>query len=177
MRRVVLFIAMSLDGYIADEKGNVDWLMGQEPGKDDMESYDEFIKDISTVVMGWNTYHQLITELSPDKWIYSGLKSYVLTHRNLPEEEEIEFADEDVCKLVQKLKETSPKDIWICGGAAVVQPLIKENLVDQYYISVIPTILGGGVRLFEGGCSEIKLRLVDTKRYNGIVDLVYERRE
>lgn len=177
MRRVILFIAMSLDGYIADEKGNVDWLMGQEPGRDDMVSYDEFIKEISTIVIGWNTYHQLITELSPGKWFYSGFKSYVLTHRNLPPIKEIEFVEEDVCKLVRGLKETSPKDIWICGGAAVVWPLIKEDLIDRYYISVIPTILGSGIRLFEGGCSEIKLKLTETQKYNGIVDLVYERRE
>lgn len=176
MKRVVLFIAMSLDGYIADCEGNVDWLMGQEPQQDDMVSYDEFIKKISTVVIGWNTYHQIITELSPGKWFYSGLKSYVLTHRRLPSTGEIVFVDEDVCKLVRDLQETSSKDIWICGGAAVIRPLIEADLIDQYYISVIPTILGDGIRLFEGKSSEIKLRLVNTKRYNGIVDLVYERR-
>ena len=65
MRKVTLFIAMSLDGYIADRNGSVDWLAGQEPDYDDMESYHEFIKDIDTVVMGWNTYHQVATELSP----------------------------------------------------------------------------------------------------------------
>ena len=63
--KVVLFIAMSLDGYIADQYGNVDWLAGEEPDRNDMESYDTFIQDIDTVVMGWNTYHQIVTELSP----------------------------------------------------------------------------------------------------------------
>lgn len=179
MKKVILFIAMSLDGYIADKEGDVDWLAGQEPGQDDMVSYDEFIKGISTIVIGWNTYHQLITELSPGKWFYSGLKSYVLTHRNLPSTEEIEFVDEDVCELVRNLKKSSEEDIWICGGAAVIRPLVEADLIDRYHISVIPTILKGGIRLFEGNegeGSEIKLKLVDTKMYNGIVDLVYERR-
>lgn len=67
MKKINLFIAMSLDGYIADEKGGVDWLGGQnndqDIGNDDMDSYSDFINDIDTVIMGWNTYHQIVTEL------------------------------------------------------------------------------------------------------------------
>ena len=66
MREVVLFIAMSLDGYIADEQGGVEWLRGQDPGAADPDSYADFIRDVDTVVMGWNTYHQIMTELSPE---------------------------------------------------------------------------------------------------------------
>lgn len=65
MKKINLFIAMSLDGYIADEKGGVDWLEGQNNdqdfGNDDMDSYSDFINDIDTVIMGWNTYHQIVT--------------------------------------------------------------------------------------------------------------------
>lgn len=60
MRNVTLFIAMSLDGYIAKKDGSVDWLQGQETEQDDMVSYQEFIQDVDTVIMGWNTYHQII---------------------------------------------------------------------------------------------------------------------
>lgn len=71
---------MSLDGYIADSKGSVNWLTGQ--GNDDnVDSYSEFVKDIDTVIMGWNTYHQIVTELSPNEWVYNDFKSYVLTHK------------------------------------------------------------------------------------------------
>ena len=59
MRDVTLFIAMSLDGYAADAEGGVDWLQGQASGRDDMSSYHGFIKGVDTVVMGWNTYHQI----------------------------------------------------------------------------------------------------------------------
>ena len=176
MKKVVLFIAMSLDGYIADQYGNVDWLAGEEPDRNDMESYDTFIQDIDTVVMGWNTYHQIVTELSPGSWMYSGLQSYVLTHRELPDEEEIIFTGDDVCGLVKRLKKASGKDIWICGGTQTVAPLVAENLIDQYYLSVIPVILGKGIRLFENETGRIPLKLVQTKNYNGITDLVYEQR-
>lgn len=176
MKKVTLFIAISVDGYIADQYGNVDWLAGQEPDKDDMESYDVFIKDIDTVIMGWNTYNQIVTELSPDNWMYSGMDSYVLTHRELPNEEEITFTGEDICGLVKKLKKTSGKDIWICGGAQTAAPLLAENLIDRYHLSVIPVILGKGIRLFENETGGIPLKLIQTKNYNGITDLVYEKR-
>ena len=64
MRTVSLVIAMSLDGYIADNKGRVDWLKGQGDDNEKMDIYSEFVKDIDTVLMGWNTYHQVVTELS-----------------------------------------------------------------------------------------------------------------
>ena len=65
MRNIILYIAMSLDGYIADENGGVDWLSGQDPEDKSESSYPEFVQSIDTVIMGWETYHQVITELSP----------------------------------------------------------------------------------------------------------------
>lgn len=65
MRKITLFIAMSLDGYIADNNGGVNWLNGQENDSENIDVYSEFVKDIDTVIMGWNTYHQIVTELSP----------------------------------------------------------------------------------------------------------------
>lgn len=84
MRKVVLFIAMSLDGYIADEHGNVDWLNGQDMSVENIDTYSVFMRDVDTVIMGWDTYHQIVTELSPTEWIYANLTSYVITHRKLP---------------------------------------------------------------------------------------------
>ena len=68
------------------------------------------------------------------------------------------------------------KDIWICGGSSIIKPLIRENLIDEYHISLIPVILGDGIPLFGNGKREIKLRLKHTKTYNGITELVYIRR-
>ena len=177
MRNVPLFIAMSLDGRIADADARVDWLQGETPGEDDMVSYQAFIKDVDTVLMGWNTYHQVATELSPDVWPYGELTSYVLTHRTLPPADGIRFVDEDACDLVRRLKREPGKGIWVCGGPNIIQPLLRENLIDAFHISVIPTILGGGARLFGELDQAHTLRLVKTEHYNGIVDLVYERRE
>lgn len=175
-RNTVLFIAMSLDGYIADAKGGVDWLEGQNPEEGDGNSYDNFIREIDTVVMGWNTYRQIATELSPQQWVYEGLTSYVLTHRKIEKMDGIIFTDESPCGLIQRLRRKPGKDIWICGGASTAGQLMKEGMIDRYHISIIPTLLGSGIRLFDSLKGQTKLKLVRSQVYNGIAELVYERR-
>lgn len=177
MRNVILFIAMSLDGYLADSEGKVGWLGGQGNEGEMIDTYSEFSSSVDTVVMGWNTYHQIVTELSPEEWVYSGMTSYVVTHRDRPSTELIRFTDENPCSLIKALREEDGKDIWICGGADLVRQLMAEDLIDVYYISVIPMLLGEGIRLFGGSGKAIPLQMVKTQSYDGITDLVYERRK
>lgn len=176
MRKVVLFIAMSLDGYIADIHGGTGWLEGQVSGENDMISYEEFIRDVDTVIMGANTYRQLITEMSANERVYSNFTSYIITHTPKKSTDIIKFTDECPCQLVNRLKNETGKNIWICGGASIVKQLMQTDLIEQYYINVIPTILGNGIRLFDISEKEIKLKLIKTRSYNGITDLVYEKR-
>ena len=176
MRKVVLFIAMSLDGYIADENGNVDWLNGQDMNVENTDTYSVFVRDIDTVIMGWDTYLQIVTELSPEEWIYANLTSYVITHRKLPSKNEIFFTGSSPSDLVKELRNKEGKGIWIYGGANIVQQLVQADLIDEYYISVIPTVLGSGIRLFGTAPGEIKLKLISTQTYNGIIELTYTRR-
>lgn len=176
MRKTILFIAMSLDGYIADYKGQVDWLAGENPGMNDMQSYDEFIKGIDTVIMGWNTYHQIHTELSGDQWPYESLMSYIVTHRSIENRDNIHFVQGNLVDFMTHLKKEEGKDIWICGGGQIVNQCLQSHLIDRIHISVIPTILGNGIRLFQTQQDEIKLKLIDTLSYNGIIDLIYELR-
>ena len=203
MREVVLYIAMSLDGYIADRNGKVDWLEGQEEGREAADSYGEFVKTVDTVIMGWNTYDQVVTELSPDQWVYENLHTFVMTHRTepdcVPAGARISFYQGNPCGLVKRLKGQEGKNLWISGGADLIGQLMAEDLIDLYRISVIPTILGGGIRLFgtlTPGTSkpglrkqdsetpqpgpqnlERKLRLLDIRTDNGITELIYRKRE
>jgi dihydrofolate reductase len=164
MRKIALFIAMSLDGYIADNNGGVNWLAGQGSDTENLDVYSEFVKDIDTVMMGWNTYHQVVTELSPDNWVYKDFTTYVFTHKKEKSSEQIRFTSENPVSLLKQLKVKDGKDIWICGGAHIIQQLIIEDMIDEYYISVIPTILGGGIRLFENTKQEI----ITTGRAGGL---------
>ena len=176
MRKVVLFIAMSLDGYIADGNGGVAWLNGHGNDNENIDTYTEFTKDIDTVLMGWNTSHQVVTELSPQEWVYNKFTTYVLTHKECNSSQQIHFTSENPVLLLERLKQEAGKDIWICGGANLVQQLVSKNMIDKYYISVIPTLLGNGVRLLGNIDREIKLRLCKTQTYNGITDSIYMRR-
>lgn len=176
MKKICLFIAMSLDGYIADNKGNVDWLKGQGCDNENIDTYSEFVKNIDTILMGWNTYHQIVTELSPEEWIYSDFTTYVITHNECVSSEKIRFTNINPVELLKTLKKENGQDIWICGGANLVRQLVNEDFIDCYYITIIPTLLGSGIRLFEDGKQEIKLRLINTRSYNGMTDLIYTRR-
>lgn len=177
MRKVVLYIAKSLDGYIADSNGGVTWLTGQDEENTDPGSYPEFIKTVDTVILGYKTYHQVTTELSPDTWVYAGMKSYVVTSRKIESTDEIIFTNENLVDLISSLKNKEGKDIWICGGASIANQLLELNLIDEFHISIIPTILGNGIRLFEEHNKEVKLELINTRNYNGIVDLQYKCRK
>lgn len=176
MKKSSLFIAMSLDGYIADSKGSVNWLAGHGNDEDNIDAYSEFVEDIDTVVMGWNTYHQIVTELSPNEWIYNEFTTYVVTHDPKTASGKIHFTNKNPVELLKKLREESGKGIWICGGANLIQQLVREDIIDYYYITIIPTILGSGIRLFEKADHEIKLRLLKTRSYNGMTDLIYIKR-
>ena len=105
-----------------------------------------------------------------------GKTTYVVTHRSVESSQDIIFTSQDLESLVTDMKKNIRKNIWICGGANIIRQLVSSDLIDEYYISVMPTILGSGIRLFDNIADEIKLKLVQTQAYNGIVDLVYVHR-
>lgn len=104
------------------------------------------------------------------------MTTYVFTYHQEKSTDEIKFTDENPVDLINRLKQQDGKDIWICGGANLIQQLIRNDLIDKYYISIIPTLLDKGLRLFGESCQEQKLKLINTRNYNGIVDVSYERR-
>jgi dihydrofolate reductase len=147
MRKVVLYIAMSLDGYIADKMGGIGFLGGDGSQPQNEGSYAAFIETVDTVILGYTTYRQILEDLSPQEWPYRGKTTYVLTNRNDKSTGEIIFTKQELRSLLIKLKGEKGKDIWICGGASIVnQSLI---VVDRFCVTVIPTILGDGIALFE----------------------------
>ena len=177
MRRIVLYIAMSLDGYLADSAGGVDWLTGQDPAWDGDGGYSDFIRTVDTVIMGRRTYDQITTKLSPGSWPYEGLSAWVLTHRSAPEPEgEIRFTDLSLDRLAARLRECPGRDIWLCGGAELVRQALELDLIDELRLTIIPTLLGAGIPLFGGLTAPKLLELVSHRAENGMVECVYRRR-
>lgn len=175
-RNVILYLAMSVDGYIADECGGVGWLDDYASPDGEDAGYQALLSRIDTVVMGRRTYDQIVTELSPGQWVYDGLQSFVLTHeqrKNLPE---ITFTDKPACELIEALKQKPGKDIWISGGASIVRQLVEQELIDEYELTIVPVVLGGGIRLFGGGRAQ-RLVFIESRRENELVTLRYCRAE
>lgn len=176
-RKVVLYIAQSLDGYIARENGDVDWLIGDGSDIESDCGYEEFYSEVDTIILGRTTYNQVINELSPGIWPYEGKESFVFTSKNIEDNENVKFIKEDICEFIKKLKKSQGKDIWIVGGGVLIDKLVKNNLIDDYIISIIPTILGNGLSLFKGNNPEIKFKLKESKNCNGIIITHYVKRK
>ncbi len=171
-RKIVLYIAMSLDGYIAGEYGELDFL--NDFSEVDF-GYDTFDARIDTVVMGSHTYLQVVNELSPDMWAYAGKSTLVATSQDLPDDENVEFVKNGIVERVLREKQKPGKDIWLVGGGVLASEFIEKNLVDEYIITVMPVILGGGISLFLGGHESLNLNLTKTKKSGNVVELTYER--
>ncbi len=174
MRKVKLYIAMSLDGFIANDKGSVDFIEGDGSDENNFGTYNEFYESIDTVIIGKNTYDQIVNELSPDEWPYEGKMSYIITSGEIKESENIKKSS-NLIECINTLKKSSGKDIWICGGASIVNQLINENLIDEYRVTIIPTILSKGTKLFDIK-EQLKLKLISYTSYNGFVEVKYEKR-
>lgn len=177
-RKTILYIAVSVDGYIADEKGSVGWICGHDDNVTTEDTFTPFFNDVDTVIMGRITYNQIVNELSPNQWPYIGAKTFVITHNIEKDDSEndVSFCDVPASKLVAELRQSNGKNIWICGGAQTVRELIAEDMIDTYHLSIIPVVLGKGIKLFDSTSQPIELTLIDTKIYNGIIELIYNRR-
>ena len=175
-RKVILYISQSLDGFISDNKGSVDWILGNNKEYIGDYGYNNFIKNKKTIILGANTYKQIKNELSPDKWVYEDLQSYVLTNEKIKDTINIKYVNINIKELINRLQQEKGKNIWICGGANLVNQCIKENLIDEYQITTVPVILGNGIRLFEENNKKIRLELKEIKEENGLIMGIYAKR-
>jgi len=174
MPRIKLYIACSLDGFIARENGSIDWLTEYEnnPGTD--YGYSEFYSSIGTVLMGRKTYEQV---LGFGVWPYGEKKTYVFTRQKEPlrREKNVEFVSGDVGEFVRQLKENTDEDIWLVGGSQLIKVFLEEDLAQDLIVFVVPIILGSGIPLFDRVGKEVRLRMIDTEMYeSGLVRLEYE---
>lgn len=172
-RKLILYIAMSLDGYIATKEGSLDFLsMAEKKGED--YGYARFISTIDTVILGRKTYDKVLS-MGFD-YPHADKESYVITRRQRPGTEKLHFYSGDLKELVSQLKIREGKNIFCDGGAEIVHLLMKDDLIDEYIISIIPVFLGSGIALFKDGRPERKLTLVSSPAFDtGLVQLHYKQ--
>ncbi|MCY6370181.1 dihydrofolate reductase family protein [Clostridium ganghwense] len=175
-RKIILNLAISLDGYIADENGGYDWIKGDGDTSLNTEkvfSFPEFVDSVDTIVMGKNAYKDCGIENIED---FESKKFFVATSNNMDNYDNVEFISGDICSEIQKLQKEEGKDIWLFGGAGLTDSFIKADIVDEYIIGIIPIILGKGRPLFLGNNPTIKLHLDECTVQEGITILRYLKR-
>lgn len=167
MRKIRLFIASSLDGYIARTSGEVDWLF-----TDADYGYAEFFDSIDTVIVGGKTYRQ---SLEFEEYPFKGKKVFVFSKTMQGKNDDVEFVGEDIKDFTNKLREQSGGDIWLVGGAEIIHYFIKAGLLDELILSIHPIILGDGIPLIVKDASlETKLELKEVKTFDsGLLQVSY----
>jgi dihydrofolate reductase len=171
MRKVILYIAQSLDGFIAGEDGDISWLsIVETPGED--YGYGDFIKTVDTVIMGRKTYDKVLSFWTG--FPHRDRKCYVVSSTRKGRDENAEFYSGKIGELIESLKKEEGGNIFIDGGAEVVRELREENRIDEYVISILPVFIGKGVRLFADTERKADLELLECRRYDsGLVQLKY----
>jgi dihydrofolate reductase len=171
MRKVILNLAVSLDGFIAREDGRVDWLDNLDTDGDDL-GFGTFLDRCDTILTGRIAY-EVTMKLGNGEWPFSNKKTYVFTDGIYPNTNNIEFTYISPKKIVNRLKNVLGKDIWLFGGSKLISSMREENLVDEYIITTIPVMLGKGIKLFQCVDEISKLELISVEKRNSIIQTHY----
>ncbi|MCB9282828.1 MAG: dihydrofolate reductase [Lewinellaceae bacterium] len=174
MRKVSLYIAMSLDGYIATEDGSVDWLFSAE---DEDYGYYDFLAQIDTVLMGAKSYEFILNH--GGEYPYPDQVNYVFTRNtHRPADPNVEFVTEEIPAFVERLKNQPGKTIWLVGGGQINAQLLQAGLIDEIILFIQPTVLGSGIPLFAGKVEMTSFALQSSKAYkSGMVEMILTKKE
>jgi dihydrofolate reductase len=176
MRKLSLFIATSLDGYIAKPNDDLSFLKLVEKEGEDY-GYTEFTNTIDRLIIGRKTYDYVLKEIGASHYDNGQRDVYVITRNERPQVGRTTFYTGNLAKLVKRLKSEKGKNIYCDGGAEVINELLKHDLVDEFIISIIPVLLGDGIRLFKDGRPEQTLEFITVKTFEtGLTQLHYKRK-
>jgi dihydrofolate reductase len=173
MSKTILYIAVSLDGFVAGRDDDISWLFRYN----DVEyGYNEFFSSIGAIIQGRRAYD---IEIQHGWEKAHPLPTFVLSRhlpKRKPQRADVVFTAEDIAAVLKKAKQLTQKDVWIEGGANVAQQFLDRGLIDRIVLSVVPVILGDGIPLFGKAPQPIELSLQEVKRFDkGLVQLVYEK--
>ena len=160
-------MAISLDGFIARKDGSVDWLDKFNNSGEDY-GYKKFYDSVDTVVMGGTTFEQFPEE-------YKGKNCYVFSRSKKGKKGNAVYVSGKPEEFLKTLKDKGSKNIWLVGGADIANQFLKAGLINEFILSIIPTILGEGIRLFNDDNKELSLELKEMKSFDsGLVQISYK---
>ena len=168
MRKIVLSLAVSLDGFIEGPNGEYDWcFMDQDYGMS------AFMNSIDAVFVGRKTY-EMSLGMEADISGMPRMDEYVFSNTLDKVKEGSVLIKGDIKTQVEKIKNQTGKDIWLFGGASLTTTLMTLKLIDEVQLAVHPILLGGGKPLIRDVSERVNLELIDTKTYStGLVSLKY----
>lgn len=176
-RKIILNLAMSIDGYICDEDGRFEWIVGEnDNSKDTKEQFDfsKFLETCDTIIMGRKSYEDIPKETFEE---FKHTKVYVASNKEIKiSRENVEVINEDIVDKILSLREEEGKNIWVFGGALLADAFIKADVIDEYIIGFIPCIRGKGRKLFLENNPVINLHLENYSFSDGIAILTYTKR-
>ena len=178
MRKVVCYIAMSADGFIARPDGTYDWLTKpREPSSPDHYGFAEFMKDIDVIVWGRTTWDQVQDFLETDPTMkVAQTTNYVFTSRprEQPAKPNVVYTNEPVKPFMERLRAEPGKDIWMMGGGRTIAAFLDAGELDEFIVHVMPVYIGEGIPLIAPLQRDVEMRLLASKAYdNGVVMLHY----
>lgn len=169
--KITLYIAASLDGFIAGPNGEIDWLsMVDIPGED--YGYNDFYNSVDALVMGRKTYEIPAGEA---EWPYPGKPSYVLTRQDLKtDRDDVIFVSDPVENVVESLRSQAFQHVWLVGGGELIRSFLAQDLINEHIISFIPVILGAGIPLYPPPNPQQRLELIGSQQFeSGLVQAHY----
>jgi dihydrofolate reductase len=176
-------MAASLDGFIARKDGRVDWLDTSDEFADgatlEPEFVQSFLKSIDCYVMGSRTYETALAfEAQGLGWAYSDTPTFVLTTRTLPRvRSTVEFHSGDLAKFVNEQLRQKFRSIWFVGGSMLCAECVRLGLADELRYSILPVLIGDGIKFFDNLDRDVALHLTEVKPYkSGMVELRYDIR-
>jgi len=172
VRKIVLGVAITLDGFIEGPNGEYDWcFMDQDYGMSD------FLKRIDSIFLGRKSYDLVLELEKKDPSIHQPFRKYkhfVFSNSLQAVSEGMTLISGDVKTKVNEIKASAGKDIWLFGGASLTKYFINEGLLDEMWLAIHPILLGKGKPLFSGIHQQMKLTLLDSKTYStGLVSVTY----
>jgi len=176
MRKIIVYIATSADGYIARRNGAVDWL--DRPRLKGNYGMNEFYRSIDTILWGRKTYDMALGFMEAgkeDPGSYRKLKNYAFSHRPPKKVAPgFEFVKEPIPEFAKRVRALAGKNIWMMGGAGIIASFLDADAIDEFIIHVIPTLIGEGVPLIAPRHRTVPLKLVSCRSFSdGVVRLHY----
>ena len=173
MNSAVLYIAITLDGFVAGPNDDISWLFRYN---DVDYGFNEFFSGIGAIIQGTRAYE---IEVKNGWETPTPVPTFVLSHHlpeSKPQRGHVVFTDEDISEVLKKAKQLTSKDVWIEGGANVAQQFLDRDLIDEIVLSIVPVILGDGIRLFGKTHKTIEFALGEVRQFDkGLVQLTYTR--